>query len=95
MIDHLGSGPPMNHRSQRAGLLLMSDYDVDSGPNAVKRTIYGVVIDEGPGEREESGIRRMKKPRSRHGSRPERRNPGTSASSVRPVPSERQEQEHR
>ena len=46
MIDHLGSGIPLIHRSQRARFLPMPDYDLDSEPGAVKLTIYGAVIDE-------------------------------------------------
>lgn len=46
MIDHLGSGIPLIHRSQRARFLPMPDYDLGSEPNAVKLTIPGAVIDE-------------------------------------------------
>lgn len=46
MIDHLGSGIPLIHRSQRTRFLPMPDYDLESEPNAVKLTIHGAVIDE-------------------------------------------------
>lgn len=46
MIDHLGSGIPLIHRSQRTRFLPMPDYDLESEANAVKLTIHGAVIDE-------------------------------------------------